>query len=301
MTSRIRNVCGLALYATSIWIFLILFGSVVLFALFLISPWMLLVVTGSIASTYAYGRGHRWRAFVHLRLWHWIRTYYFAYELQGEPEGLAMLMNPDDLALPVLWALYPHGSYPITPAFYWALNPRFYQTTRTVVHSLVFYVPVMRTLMHWAGAIDSDESTIRHSLERGRSVCICPGGVSDIARTGQVVRKRMGFLRVARDTGVCVVPVWCPDERSYYDHWLPLGNRLEDILGFPFPIFILGRWWCFLIPKAFERSRIRVGAPIDVKQYSSLEEASDVFWSSMQRLQRGQMSSPPVTITQEGD
>ena len=124
------------------------------------------------------------------------------------------------------------------------------------------------------------------TLREGRSIYMCPGGVADITNRKHEIKKRTGFLRIAKEANVPVVPIWCPDERSYYEHWSPLGGLLKPILGFEIPILIIGRWWCPILPRAVEKSRICVGPPITWDDGKSLEEASAEFWGALVKLQR---------------
>lgn len=284
MSSHVRHIWGLILYTTGIWTFLIALYGLGSLILYTVHPWLLYATYTLITATYFY-EGQSWHAFVHWGLWEWFRKAYFAYDLEGDRVGIEMLTLPSRVSNPVIWAVYPHGSYPITPTFFWALNPRFYGNTSVAIHNFVFYVPVMRSLMYWVGGIRTDESAIRNQLQNGKSVCLCPGGVTEIAKSRNTIHKRTGFLRIAYETKTPVIPVWCPDERSYYNQWRPLGNWLERWLGYPYPLVPLGRWWSPLVPKPFARSRIRVGKPLHVEEYSDLGSLCDTFWKEMERLQ----------------
>lgn len=112
-------------------------------------------------------------------------------------------------------------------------------------------------------------------------IYMCPGGVADIENTGDNIKRRRGFLRVARETRSHVVPVWCPEERSYYSHWLPLGKTLKEWLFFPIPMIIVGRWWCPLVPRPPKVSRVFVGEPIAWDD----EHQEERFWHQMIELQ----------------
>lgn len=114
---------------------------------------------------------------------------------------------------------------------------------------------------------------------------MAPGGIADIANTGNVVTKRYGFLKLAKQTCTPVVPVWIPEERSYYSMWLPMGRVLERWLSYPVPMFIWGSRFFPLMPKRIA-TRIFVGDAIHMNETTDLDVAHAAFYSSIAKLQQ---------------
>lgn len=253
-----RRGVGIALFFLGIGLWIIALLGFIIWAL----PWLLLAFIAGYLS-----RGGEWPAMKHWHVWFWLRRDYFNFVVER---------NTLNVQQPVIYAIYPHGHFSLTALFYFALNPQFEHCT-AAVHSIIFYTPVFGSLARWLGAIGVTEREMLDTLKAGRSIYMCPGGVADIVNTGTTIKKRSGFLRIARQAGVKVVPIWCPDERSYYTHWTPLGFSLERFFHFPIPMLIWGRWWCPVLPHSVAQSRIRVGNLVDPTN-------EDAFWYEMKGL-----------------
>ena len=250
-----RKVIGIGLYFIGIglWVILLFWGVV------LAVP---LTVLAFCAGYLTHARP--WPEMREWRVWAYVRDKFFKFKIYGE--------IPEEK---VIYAIYPHGHFSLSAVFVWALNPQFADAT-AVIHSALFYMPIVGTFARWIGAVGATESEMKRALEKG-SIYMCPGGVADICNEGTDLKKRRGFLRIAREVGVRVVPVWCPEERSYYSHCLPLGHTLTWLLGFPVPMIIWGKWWCPLLPNTVESSPIVLGDP--------MEPDDELFWEEMEKLQ----------------
>ena len=101
---------------------------------------------------------------------------------------------------------------------------------------------------------------------------------------GRELKKRKGFLRLAKETNSQVVPVWIPEERSYYRIWMPLGHVLEPWLRYPIPLFIWGILFFPLLPRRV-KTRIYVGTPIQIGAVKSVEQAYQEFYQAIEDLQ----------------
>jgi len=282
-----RKILGISLYFVGVgfWVIVLLWVSV--WGLLVLLPALVLAFAAGYMTNF-FARAHEWPSFKHFWLWESARTQYFNFTLCGDDDGVALMqraMSDEGLGSDerVLWAIYPHGHYSLTAMFWWAVNPRF-KRCLGAIHSAIFYVPLFGAIAGWVGAISVNETCMKNTLTRGDSVFMCPGGVSDIVNVGTDIKKRRGFIRVAKETGAILVPIWCADERSYYTHWLPLGFSLERFLFFPVPIFIWGRWWCPLAPNRPSQSRIYVGRPIRFPVDS--KDVDGLFWAEMERLQQ---------------
>lgn len=255
----LRKAIGVALFFVGLGLWAIVYVTVFCWAV----P---VIVLAYIAGYLSHAR--EWPELKHFALWQWLRQRYFCFRVVGE------LPHPNEG--PFLYAIYPHGHFAITPLVYFALNPRF-GDAKAAVHSALFWIPVFGTLVRWIGAIGVSREAMLRELSCGRSIYMTPGGLADIARTGLDVRERSGFLEVARAARARVVPIWCPQERSYYDQWLPLGRALEGLFYFPVPLLLWGAWWFPFLPKGAADSPIIVGTALDPQR--------EDFWEEFRRLQ----------------
>ena len=279
-----RSVCGLIFHFIAIGIWFIVLSVLIGWSVFLALP--TIAITFLLGYTFSsYTKTIEWPGFVDWSGWKYLRTNVFCFRYDGTRLGLDTL--DFHYKNPVIWAIYPHGHYALTATLAWALDPVYrLRGARGAVHKFLFYIPFLNSLMGWIGAIDASPESMRNTLLiEKKSIYMCPGGVADITNRGNVVVKRSGFLRIARECNTPVVPVWCPDERSYYRHWGPISNWTNSFIGFPFPTFIIGRWWCPLLPILPRESRILLGDPITWDDGKTVEEASDQYWKALGQLQ----------------
>lgn len=292
---RLSKLLGITLYfvGIGIWVFLFFVGIIALFSLIL--PTVVLAFIAGICTN-TFRKSEPWPAFRRMWLWKWAREKYFNFEVSGHEEALKLFeKEKNKLARTekrkVMYAIYPHGHFSITAVFLFGLNPALEHITGCV-HSLLFWLPVIGSLVGWLGCTSVTEEDMVNALNkngRGR-IFMCPGGVADMANTGKEVKKRRGFLRVAKSTNTIVIPIWCPEERSYYRQWLPFGTVLQRYLFFPVPMFLWGCWWCPILPRMVGKSRVIMGKPITWKREDgedqTLEQGEDHFWKEIESMQK---------------
>jgi 1-acyl-sn-glycerol-3-phosphate acyltransferase len=156
-------------------------------------------------------------------------TLYFRAEVSGfdrVPEG------------PVLF-VGNHSGGNMTPdsmVFMLAFNTYFgvERPVYALAHSLVTSWPVLGRLAKRWGIITAGPRAARAALERDASVLVYPGGDVDTHRPWTARHEirfdgRKGFLRIARDAGVPIVPVVSVGGQDTY---LPLtdGRRVAELL-----------------------------------------------------------------------
>lgn len=266
----IKKGCGYLLYFLGLGLWFILLSVLLFWAI----PW---IVLAFLAGWLTHSR--EWPELKEYTVWKWLRNYYFKFEVIGKLPD-----TPDQGR--VIYAIYPHGHFSVTATFYWALNPTF-SNARAAVHSAIFYIPIFGSFVRWIGAIGVTEKEMKKALKADHPIYMCPGGVAEIDKTGTDIVRRSGFIRVAHETGAVLYPIWCPEERSYYSHWMPLGRTLQSLFGFPIPLFIWGKWWCPVLPRNLpgqQRSRIFVGGPVTTEG-KALRDVEEEFWRVMQELQ----------------
>src|SRR5947208_13322781 len=101
-------------------------------------------------------------------------------------------------------------TFVFSQAFYDRFGPQrsFYQ----LAHDLVFRLPGLRTLVQRWGTVPASRSNMRRAINQGSALLVYPGGDVETFRptwkSGDIhLAGRMGFIRLALDTGVPLVPV----------------------------------------------------------------------------------------------
>ncbi len=102
-------------------------------------------------------------------------------------------------------------------------------------HSLLMQIPGLSTFLRRCGVLEATPEAALTALQCGASVIVYPGGEPELhrpwtQRNEVQFRERTGFLRLARDAGVPIVPVVAHGAHNTY---LPLstGERLARTLG----------------------------------------------------------------------
>ncbi len=85
---------------------------------------------------------------------------------------------------------------------------------RPLAHNLLFSVPRLRTFMQRLGALPASPANAAQALARGEVVLVYPGGDYESQRPFHESRRidfggRKGFIRLALEQGVPVIPVVC--------------------------------------------------------------------------------------------
>ena len=152
-------------------------------------------------------RRHTWRQF-------------FRYELISESS-----LDPHGL---YVFASHPHGVFPMaqwltiplscdpdaTTGADAAIRAAFPMPLRGAAASVLLRLPLLRHVLQWAGIVPASGDVMRELLRHGTSVVLVPGGiaeiyVSDPHSEALVLQRRMGFVRLAAETGAHLVPIYC--------------------------------------------------------------------------------------------
>ncbi|CAI5965108.1 unnamed protein product [Closterium sp. NIES-65] len=115
--------------------------------------------------------------------------------------------------------------------------------------SAIFRVPLLRQCWQWARLAPATRPVLSGVLQRGRPVIIVPGGVQEclfMAPGKEVVfiRQRLGFIRLALQHGVPVLPCFAFGQTSAYRWWRPEGAWYRWVarrMGFA-PMVFWGMW-----------------------------------------------------------
>ncbi|CAI5527743.1 unnamed protein product [Closterium sp. Naga37s-1] len=148
---------------------------------------------------------------------------------------------------PYVVGLEPHSVLPIGLAALME-HPMFVHGY-TGATSALFRVPLLRQFWQWVRTAPATRPVLTRLLKRGCTVVIIPGGVQECVfmapgREVAFVRKRFGFIRLALEQGVPVVPCFVFGQTTAYHWWKPRGawyGAVARRLGFA-PIVFWGMW-----------------------------------------------------------
>jgi hypothetical protein len=127
-----------------------------------------------------------------------------------------------------LYICHPHGLYGITWFLHfsgefteWPLSDR---KPKIAVHSIFFRIPILRELFLQNHCIEATHEAIGKALEEGDSVAILLGGVEELLMSEPkslrlIVKKREGFLRLAQEHKIPLIPLVCPRENDLFPQW----------------------------------------------------------------------------------
>jgi len=150
--------------------------------------------------------------------------------------------------------LHPHGILPFGGMVNFASDVSNARTLlknieiRTLAASFVFYIPLYRDLALAGGICDASRFSARALLDGGKSILLVPGGATEAlyAKPGAntlVLSKRLGFIKLAMQSGAYLVPAYSFGENNTYSqlssdykvvHWMK--TRFQRIFGISLPL-----------------------------------------------------------------
>lgn len=153
--------------------------------------------------------------------------------------------SPAALEQRAIWAEYPHGVYPLSQLLAVSLNPKRWPGLRvhSVGASVLFRVPLWRHFLGWLGVRPATRRSFTRLLQEKGSVKVNPGGIAEMflldkEREVIKIRERKGFVRIAVEHGIPLLPVWHYGNSSML-HFGPkfmedVSRRCRMSLGFIF-------------------------------------------------------------------
>mmetsp|Transcript_2252 Transcript_2252/g.5245 ORF Transcript_2252/g.5245 Transcript_2252/m.5245 type:complete len:605 (+) Transcript_2252:94-1908(+) len=159
----------------------------------------------------------------------------------------------------LIFAYHPHALFPLGVIFFHLL-PSF--QTRfpgirpiTLVASVLFKLPFLRSLAFWSGCRVVSGSVFRKSLSDRGAVAVIPGGQAELCEAPRAHSKdcpeivlhtqHKGFVKIALETGARIVPVLCFGEIYQLTNGIcmpKVQSWTYKALGFPIPFIPVGRF-----------------------------------------------------------
>ncbi|KAG5176427.1 diacylglycerol acyltransferase [Tribonema minus] len=211
----------------------------------------------------------KWPALVRAAFWTHVHRY-----LSLKVERLAEL----DPSKQYVFGLHPHGILVLSrAATYGPVWPTLFPgiDTRTLAATPLFQAPLVREICLWLGAVDARRAVAAKILAQGTSILLYPGGSREIFTTDGdsketvlELSRRLGFIRLAVQSGASLVPVFTFGEKWAYSRVMaPRRVWRAALRYFKFPLIAFWGRWFTCTPRRVRLGMV-VGRPIEVKQCS---------------------------------
>lgn len=149
-----------------------------------------------------------------------------------------------------LYICSPHGMVGYSWFFHFCYGlsewPKSSQRPYFAIHSIFFRIPFARDIFLASRCIEASDAQIRKTLQEGHSVALILGGVEEMTYAGQdivkiVMKKRRGYIRLAKERGIPIVPVYTAGENELFAAesswiWRTFSNAMYKSTGFQFPL-----------------------------------------------------------------
>jgi len=159
-----------------------------------------------------------------------------------------------------IFASHPHGPISVHHGMYLTNGARFHEVSpgsrrRDVGANVVFKIPLYREWALWTGLVSADPDVCKSVLSQGRSLVVLVGGMDEqlISEYGEhhvFLRQRKGFVKLALQFGIPLVPMYCFGETDLFktSRWaFGIRKFLLKKFRLAFPL-ARGLWWCPIIP-----------------------------------------------------
>lgn len=166
---------------------------------------------------------------------------------------------------------HPHGVMSYHHMMYMCDGAKFHEEgipgsrRRDVGAPVIFKIPIYREMCLWLGAVSSQKQNCRRVLREGLTLISIVGGMDEQIRCHRgehiiYVNKRKGFIKLAIEAGVPIVPAYCFGENNQHHTSKALFGLRRAILKYlQFAV-------CLFVPLRFspEPLSIVMGKPIPV-------------------------------------
>src|SRR3989338_7294328 len=158
----------------------------------------------------------------------------------------------------------------------------------SAVASVLFYLPFIRQVLLWCGAIPSDARSIKEAMKT-RNLSILPGGIAELflsSREKEAVfmKHRTGIIRISLEQRAPILPIYMFGNTQFFDQAGFSFSRISRSLKMSLTFF-----YCqYYLPIPYPtKSVIVMGRPLDLPPGNSKEaiEAVQTQWiSEVKRL-----------------
>jgi len=183
---------------------------------------------------------------------------------------------PIDPTKQYIFAIQPHGILPLGGVINFISNvnevsQKIPVPIRGLAATACFYMPIYRDVLLGGGVVDASRYNARRVIEGGLSLWLVPGGSREALYSTPksdtlVLKCRKGFVKLAIEHGVPIVPVFSFGETDTYDQWIPdsgivwtIKDHFQKITGLSLPLLT------HLIPHPAEIATV-VGTPMAVRK-----------------------------------
>jgi len=179
---------------------------------------------------------------------------------------------------PYLFACHPHGVIGVgthigigTEGFEFSKHFPHQKEVTLLGQGALFYLPLCREIFLLYGVGSADKQTIQYLIDKRRSVAINIGGAREALlepasedELPLILKSRKGFVKVAIENKVPIVPVYCFGENELYGRFSApkivqrIQAKLQRLFGFSTPLF----YGVCLLPLPNKSLKLVFGAPI---------------------------------------
>jgi len=153
-------------------------------------------------------------------------------------DALNAINNRDGPGKTAIFACEPHDilGYPV-----FLFNPslnilpgRIGETVSILMTGAIFKLPIMKHIFTWLGGYSVDKKIFRDRLARNEACAFVPGGVQEVTlidskKPEEIVlylKDRKGFVKLALEKGVAIVPVFFFHLDGSYGYFVPKGKLM---------------------------------------------------------------------------
>ncbi|GBG86685.1 hypothetical protein CBR_g41748 [Chara braunii] len=198
----------------------------------------------------------------------------------------------------LIFAIHPHGRVFYTPTMLAQLHDMWHEGALGRKNDLFigassgfFYVPVLRNLLYAVGVIPVSKSSVVRKLRGGHDVIIVVGGIKEVSLGTSdhedvlFLVRRKGFIKLAIEENVGVVPVYCFNENSLFKHdpkwFLKFWEKVNRLIVIGVPLF-RGVW---NTPMPYRRNiLVAVGEPMFAKEGESVDAFHARYMQELKNL-----------------
>ncbi len=131
-----------------------------------------------------------------------------------------------------LCAVLPHGLFPLGLVIAAGVYESPLQH-RMAIASFLFKVPILASLLRWLGAIEADKQRMSEALLKGQCFVLPDGLIGTYYSNSEFERlylkERKGFIKLAIEHKVPIVPVYCFGHTQLFDVYPSAGSWIANM------------------------------------------------------------------------